>query len=131
MEIWMILFIMLGHWIADFVGQTDQMARNKSISIWWLTNHVGAYTSVMTIWISFLIIGRSLFGDVMLPDIFLLVPVVILIFITHWVTDFITSKITTKLWERGKMHNFFVVIGFDQWLHLVQLLIIYKVFLLN
>ena len=58
------------------------------------------------------------------------IPIAVLIFITHWITDFVTSKITSKLWKDGKVHKFFVIIGLDQWLHLVQLVIIYKVFLL-
>ena len=42
-------------------------------------------------------------------------------FITHTIVDYITSRINKKLWESKQVHNFFVMIGFDQFIHYVIL----------
>ena len=39
----------------------------------------------------------------------------------HWVTDFLTSRIGKPFWDKGDFHNGFVVVGFDQVLHYIQL----------
>lgn len=130
MELWIVLFILFAHWVADFINQTDEMAQNKSTNIYWLSYHVAAYTTMMLFFTLVLVLTNGILFDVTPPETFVLVSLWCFIFVTHWVTDFITSKITAKFWKSGNMHNFFIVIGFDQWLHAIQLLIIYKVFLL-
>lgn len=119
MEIeYQILLILFIHWIADFVLQTKSMGTLKSSSLYWLTLHVITYT---TVWF---IAGR-IFG-------FGLIPVIkfsIVTFIIHWITDFFTSRWTKSLRENEKYYNFlgfFTVIGLDQWLHYVQLILTYK-----
>ncbi len=118
MEIWVFIFIMFFHWLADFVFQSGKMATNKSKSIKWLTLHVTVYSFIMMIGIFILTmdITVSLFMSLGL------------IFVTHWITDFITSKITSNFWNKKKVHNFFVIIGLDQWLHIVQLVLIFHLF---
>jgi len=44
-------------------------------------------------------------------------------FICHTATDYFTSRVNAKLWEKGQVHNFFVSIGFDQYLHYIQLFV--------
>ena len=46
------------------------------------------------------------------------------LFITHFVIDGITSRITSKLWKANNMHWFFVIVGFDQLLHALVILLI-------
>lgn len=41
--------------------------------------------------------------------------------IAHWCTDFVTSRVNTYLYKKGDTHNFFVCIGFDQWIHHITL----------
>ncbi len=43
--------------------------------------------------------------------------------VLHFITDAITSRITSKLWQKNDMHNFFVVVGFDQLVHYACLFI--------
>ena len=131
MELWIILLILFAHWWADFVFQTNEMATNKSTDIGWLTTHVASYTFMMFLWTIGIIGVYCFINNSTLPETFFLLFAMLLIFVAHWITDFFTSKITAKLWKEKKIHKFFVVIGFDQWLHAVQLLFIYKIFLLN
>ncbi len=119
--IWYVLFILLVHWFADFVMQTEHMSKRKSSSNYYLTMHVTVYTfativmwalvfpftsvhlSVLGVWLSFAAI-----------------------FVMHWVTDYFTSRWTSRLYKEENNHDFFVVIGFDQVLHYTQLLLTFN-----
>lgn len=102
-----ILILVWMHWFSDFITQTDAMAKNKSKSMKWLSLHIAVYT------IPFLIFGWkfAVFNG-----------------LAHWVVDFFTSRWTSKLWAKGQVHNFFVVIGFDQAIHLTTLFLSYEYF---
>lgn len=43
--------------------------------------------------------------------------------LAHLVIDYFTSKGTAYLYKKGDVHNFFVVIGFDQFLHAATLIL--------
>lgn len=104
-----IIFI---HWFADFVLQTDEQAKQKSSSNKMLTAHVGSYSYV---WLVMSFIWFSTYQN---PKVLLFAPIT---FVCHWITDYFTSRLNTKLWKAGKVHNFFVSVGFDQVLHYAQL----------
>lgn len=103
-----VLLVVWLHFICDFVLQSHQMATNKSKSNRWLGWHVVVYT------IPFMVVFGPAYG---------LVNGVL-----HFVTDYFTSRWTSKLWAEGKMHNFFVVIGLDQAMHLTCLLVTFGLF---
>ena len=107
-----IFSIILIHWFADFVLQTDKQAKGKSKNWSDLLGHTFTYSLIWLSMISWLGFWQGL--------IFVLIT-----FIAHTITDYFTSRLNSKLWSEGKVHNFFVSVGFDQVLHYVQLFITY------
>jgi hypothetical protein len=93
------------HFIADFLLQSDEMAKNKHSSDKWLGLHSLIYCAC------FFLYGWKY---------------VIINGIAHFVVDRITSRCTFKLYADGKYHWFFVVIGLDQAIHIT---ILYATFL--
>ncbi len=116
MNLYEILGILFIHWFADFVCQTDEQAKGKSKEWYPLLSHTSTY-SLIWLW----------FGILILPikDIPIIIYFTLITFLCHTVTDYITSRENTKLWEKGKIHDFFVCIGFDQYLHYIQLFLTY------
>lgn len=137
MDIKIAIYLLVVHFIADFVLQTNEQANNKSISIWYLLEHTISYSIVF--WLALVIIEGFTIKSFMFYNITL---------VSHTITDYFTSKGTRHLWmkvtiwdqpvvrscfppevikkRRGNcVHNFFVLIGFDQLLHISQLLLTY------
>jgi hypothetical protein len=129
MSIGIVLLILLVHWFADFVCQTDTQAKNKSTNIWALLDHTLSYTMIWFL----ALLSIDTFTNITTDD-WAFMPncaqtFLIITFLAHTVTDYFTSRLNTYLWKKGDVHNFFVSIGFDQLLYYVQLLITYKLLL--
>ena len=105
MNITILIIMFWLHVVGDFILQTDEMALNKSTSIKWLTVHSIVYSSVYYFfgW-QFMFVNCAL----------------------HFVIDFVTRRLTSKLWKKGDRHNFFVVIGVDQAIHMTCLVLTYN-----
>lgn len=127
--------ILIIHWIADFVIQTDKQAKGKSKNWNDLLSHTSVYSLV------WLFVGLCIYLQQFRPYnpehnlmmnshwkhyIPLGLLFVLVTFIAHTVTDYFTSRLNSKLWAEGKVHYFFVSIGLDQILHYVQLFLTYK-----
>lgn len=111
-----ILFlILIVHWIADFILQTDWQAKNKSTNNKALLWHTVTYSIFWILPIKFcgLTLEEALAFACMT-------------FIFHTITDFFTSRLNSYLYKQNKIHWFFVSIGFDQILHYIQLIITFK-----
>lgn len=121
MEYLHLFFIMLiGHWIADFVLQSQWMAENKSKDWLALSLHTLTYSTVMTL--TFAIATISL--NVVVPFFLYSLGFFFLVtFATHGATDFVTSRINAYFWRSGDIHNFFVSVGFDQVIHYYTLIL--------
>lgn len=106
LTIYTVLTILVIHYIADFILQTDWMALNKSKSNKALLAHVALYSVV------FLPFGA----------IFALVT-----FILHFTTDYFTSRAVSKLAAKNKRKEMFQMIGLDQLIHGTTLMYSYYI----
>ena len=106
-----VLLLLFTHWFADFVLQSDYIAQNKSTSNLVLFEHVLLYI------LPFAVLGW-------------LIPVSLLWlltnFLAHYIIDYVTSRLNSRLWAKGKVHWFFVSVGFDQFLHVATLVVTYE-----
>ncbi len=111
------------------------MAQNKSTSNKWLGAHVLTYCFVFwgayIIWLLAGGLVSSHFG-VDLPHFgtasfgaFILLNGVL-----HFCTDWVTSRCSKHFWEKKDIHNFFVAIGFDQFIHGVTLILTARLLIL-
>lgn len=97
----MIYAVLITHWIADFIIQTDWQAKNKSKSLSPLAHHISTYTLCLLPfgWQFALINGAS-----------------------HFIIDYFTSKGSSYFFKKQDYHKAFIVIGFDQLLHTIILI---------
>ena len=124
------LIIIVIHYIADFIFQDEEWAKNKSSSIKALLKHTLMYTYV---WVGFIIfIPSNIFNIFGYKTILLFITVFpVITFLCHTVTDYFTSRVVKRLFEEKKygssIPNFgaFTMIGFDQVLHYIQLFATY------
>lgn len=117
-----VLVILVVHFIADFVCQTSWQAENKSKDWGALLAHTGIYS---LIWMPVVCILLGYLNPNESPRWYVGYSVLFsaITFICHTATDYYTSRVNSMLWEKKKVHAFFVSIGFDQQLHYTQLLL--------
>jgi uncharacterized membrane protein YagU involved in acid resistance len=113
-----IFSIIIIHWFADFVIQTDRQAKGKSKNWSDLLEHTFVYSIIFGFAFCFFL--QPYKYGVFTPSLFFLIT-----FICHTITDYFTSRLNSKLWEKGEVHNFFISVGFDQVLHYIQLFTTY------
>lgn len=110
----LVLGILFVHWVGDFVLQTHWMATNKSRNRDALLSHISVYYLTLVLGTG-LLFYHSYGADSSLWG--MLVMWWIINGAAHFAVDFVTSRLTSRLWQREDYHNFFVVVGFDQFLH--------------
>ena len=80
--------------------------------------HTGVYSTI------FFLICHVFINLNFLNEKFYLFAVIT--FVCHTITDYITSRLSSYFWNKGDRHNTFVVIGWDQFSHIAQLLLTYQ-----
>ena len=111
-----IFTIVIIHLLADFGLQTHEQATNKSSSDKYLFYHVAVYSLVWLSVVSWITPLKS----------WNIYWFTIITFWAHFFTDFITSRISKGFFDKKDFHNGFVVVGFDQALHFIQLYFTFK-----
>ena len=144
--IFLLLVLLIGHFVGDFLCQSDWMATNKSKSWYALLVHVLAYTPA--IFVAALVVAPEGHG---VERVWWAWNFTAITAWAHLLTDAVTSRWTSRLWffpavpsgtfnttcidTDGHLdvaptyytpipenrHWFFVVIGFDQLLHAMQI----------
>jgi len=100
-----IIILIWLHFLCDFVIQTDKIAKAKSSSNRALTIHCILYT---------------------LPFFYFGWLYAVINFVAHFITDFLSSRLAGYYYRNGERHKFFIVIGFDQAIHLTTLILTLK-----
>lgn len=99
-----LIFMFFLHWVADFVLQSRRVAEEKSKHPDALFEHVGIYS-------------LTLFAGLVWIDLLLALQLSMTNGVCHWIIDYISSKMTTHFYTYKKMHEFWITVGFDQFLH--------------
>ena len=110
----LILFICLVHFLADFGLQTNEQATLKSTNNLMLFYHVGVYTIIWGLF-SIILFDSSTY------KLWRCIYFIIFTFGSHFITDYFTSRLVKKFFDKQDYHNGFVVIGFDQLIHILTL----------
>ncbi len=120
--------IFLFHYVADFLMQTEWMATNKSKSLLPLSVHILTYSLVLLACLftlnACLWLEEPLSGGAIKPF-----PVKsILLYVAHngvlhFATDFVSSKLSSKAFAEGNISKFWAIIGADQLIHQLCLIL--------
>lgn len=108
-----IIGLAITHYVADFLLQSREMGEGKSSSLYWLSLHVMTYSTV------FGVLGFMFFTPIQALSFFCIT------FVAHFCTDFVSSKLSAYCHRTNRMGAFWNVIGADQLLHFVQLILTY------
>lgn len=114
-----VFFILIVHWVADFVLQDEEWAINKSSSLYCLLKHTLTYSLVF-------FAAALIANDFKLYLCFLFF---VCTFVLHTITDYFSSKVVAKKFKKkhygSSVPNFgaFTIIGLDQLAHYIQLLV--------
>ena len=115
--IWVFISILFAHYIADFIMQPDRIARSKHDNFISLLQHAALY-------------GCSMYLLVFIPLTVVLMysPISVLKYtaintVAHLVCDFFSSKLSHKYFSKENYWAGFAVVGFDQFVHVVVLLL--------
>jgi len=115
-----LIILVIIHFVADFVFQSESWAINKSKDNLALTTHVAVYS---------VIIGIGLLAYPANFHNYNILLFCTITFFAHFITDYYTSRLVSQKRKQenfgGDVPNFgmFTIIGFDQVLHYLQLYI--------
>lgn len=122
-----VLFLLLNHYICDFIYQEQKIRVTKSFSIKSLLIHTIMYSFIFSLHLLTyeLITSQSIEVVSILMSVLKFMG---LTFVVHTVTDYITSKMSSFYYKRDDNFNTMNIIGLDQWTHYVQIILTYYLF---
>lgn len=121
-----LFWIVMIHWLADFVLQTHEQAIGKSYKWSCLLNHTSTYSTVWFLFgLMYITCTVPLYSTSNTPILNVLAFTGIT-FVCHTIQDYFTSRWVKYYFDKNNFHNGFVVIGLDQILHYSQLLLTYN-----
>lgn len=103
-----LILIFFMHYIGDFLLQTRWMGENKSKNMKALLFHILVYT----LWLFPLGVEFAIANGIL-----------------HLITDFITSRLSSRAYKNNNMSQFWAIIGADQLIHIVTLLLTLQYFM--
>ena len=115
MELKLIFWIFIIHFVADFLLKTDWQAKNKSSNWDALGYHVLVYSFAV-----------SILSIPFLSEVWQFFALYTITGICHLITDAITSRISKKYFDKQDYHNGFVIVGMDQVFHYIQLFLTFN-----
>lgn len=113
--------LLIAHFIADFVLQSDWMALKKSKDLAALGVHVFVYTATIGVLLPVIAIAGRL--PIPIGGSEAVSTWVMANGVAHFTQDAITSQVSARLWKAEERHWFFVCVGFDQLLHYITLFV--------
>lgn len=121
----LIIWIMFAHYVADFLVQTEWMAKGKSKRWAPLIAHIATYTLTIMLMGGLPIV---LLGGLSIAHWWILYCIIN--GLGHMVTDYFTSRASGKAYREGKIRKFWAIIGFDQFIHMSTLWIVLAILLM-
>lgn len=124
---YLIIYVLFLHFVGDFVCQWDEMSKMKSKSNLMLALHVSIVTFTLFVGLVLLpVFGLYPFQPIGKELVLSFIAFAVANGLLHFIIDYCTSRATSYLWSKGDTHNFFVVIGLDQFLHMTCYIILIK-----
>jgi ascorbate-specific PTS system EIIC-type component UlaA len=99
-----VLVVILSHWVADFVVQTDRMAQRRNSSVLWLSGHVLVYMATLNVMLM-ITWGHSNTFWILLNGVL------------HWITELVIGRAARRLRDRNLAHEHSAAIGLEQMIH--------------
>lgn len=118
----LILIMVLGHWLGDFILQSDETAVLKHKDFNHQCIHALSYSTVWLV-IGVILMGFNLF-NISFIQIFLFFGITSL---THLLVDLFVSKFGYKYFHNSRPNSFLGIMHVDQLLHYTQLFLTYKI----
>lgn len=130
MNLYIIVTILIGHFLGDFVFQKNNLklsrSKNFKIRLKSVLKHLLPHTLLYSGIITILLLLIQLIGKLPTSDWFTLPLFFIITYVIHLITDLIITLINNNYLTKNKRHKYFVTIGFDQMIHYITLYVTIK-----
>lgn len=116
MTIHLVLILIIGHWLSDFIFQTTEDTFNKTNKNI-LSIHSLEYSTLISV-----IVGINMLAGIIVTDKwYYIIGFFISTFILHYIIDYLTSKLSKIYWDKKDRFGYFSTIITDQLVHLILL----------